>query len=254
MKHFFKCCALIFLLFCVPLVGSAEDTEPVPPLPSPDFPPPMNPQDSGVMEKKPVVEDLGKGMYRIGKILLDKHQGRFTVPGVVLPYEDGKPLEYIAVTKQGFKAYESLLELDANAFEFNLACILIGLDEKHGKPAKFHFDPDPMTGDQVSIRIRWQKDGKQLEVDPMEWLKLDEQHKAPAAWNYSGSQFIEGNRYLAQVDGTLIGLVHDPSTIIEHHTGVGLGNWGLLTVDSKQMPVGGTQVYLIVQRMSRATD
>ena len=32
------------------------------------------------------------------------------------------------VTQGGHKAYEALLEVNADAFQFNLACILIGLD------------------------------------------------------------------------------------------------------------------------------
>ena len=238
---------LLSLSGLMPFTGFAVEV-PSPAIPpQPNFDQLPNEPDDGVMKKKPVVEDLGNGRYRIGKILLDKEQGRFNVPGVVLPYEEGKPLEFIAVTKQGFKAYESLLELDVNAFEFNLACILIGLDDKNSVPAKFHFDPAPMQGDKVSIRIGWEIAGKRLEADPMDWLKADVKLQSPAVWIYSGSQFIEGNRYLAQMDGTLIGLVHDPASIIEHRTGLAMGNWGVLMMDLDMVPAGGTPIELSVQ-------
>lgn len=251
MKGFSLLCLVVLALLTVmPFSGFAEDSPApsIPPQPALDILP--NEPDDGVMKKKPAVEDLGNGRYRIGQILLDKTAGRFSVPGVVLPYEEGKVMEFIAVTKKGHKAYESLLELEVNAFEFNLACILIGLDEKNGSPAKFHFDPAPMKGDKVSIRVTWEKDGKRLKTDPVNWLTSTEKISTQAQWNYIGSQFIEGNRYLAQMDGTLIGLVHDPSSIIEHHSGLGLGNWGLLTVDQARAPGAGTKIDLSVQRLT----
>ena len=79
---------------------------------------------------QPKVDDLGDQRYRIRLIEVDKARQRFTVPGAVLRHEP--PLEFVAATKGGSKAYESLLELGANAFEFNLACILIGLDAEKG--------------------------------------------------------------------------------------------------------------------------
>ena len=239
---------LLMLLSIATLAEQVESDQEV--LPPSTFIPPTNGPDDGVLKKKPVVEDLGDGSYRIGRIIVDKKKGRFTLPGVVLPYDEGKPLEFIAVTKGGLKAYESLLELEANAFEFNLACILIGLDETKAKGASFHFDPEPIQGDPVSIRVSWEQDGERKEVDPIQWLKSETKPPVPTKWNYTGSQFVEGNRYLAQMDGTLIGLVHDPASIIEHHTGIGLGNWGQLSIDLDKTPSSGAKIDLTVQRLN----
>ncbi|RDH89316.1 MAG: hypothetical protein DIZ77_16105 [endosymbiont of Seepiophila jonesi] len=143
----------------------------------------------------------------------------------MLYYEEGGPIEYMAVMKGGFKSYESVLELDANAFEFNLACILIGLDAKGVRLPEYHFDTKPVEGDAVDIRVSWEEKGKRVEVDLLDLVKL--RGAAPRddkkqVWSYTGSTFIEGDRYFAQMNGTLIGVVHDPASIIEHRLGLGL--------------------------------
>ena len=72
------------------------------------------------------LKSLGQDRYQIGRIVVDKRARTFTVPGRV--HVLGKPLEYLATSPGGMKAYETLLELDATGSEFNLACILIGLE------------------------------------------------------------------------------------------------------------------------------
>ena len=71
------------------------------------------------------VEDLGNGLYRVGRIDVDVNQQQFTLPGRIAPGEQS--LKSLAVTGAGFKGFESLLELDANAYEFDAACGLLGL-------------------------------------------------------------------------------------------------------------------------------
>jgi len=72
------------------------------------------------------LKPLGKDRFQIGSIVVDKRARTFAVPGRV--HVLGKPLEYLATTKGGWKQYEALLELDATGSEFNLACILVGLE------------------------------------------------------------------------------------------------------------------------------
>ncbi len=72
------------------------------------------------------LKSLGQERYQVGRIVVDKRARSFTVPGRV--HVLGKPLEYLATSPGGMKAYETLLELDASGSEFNLACILIGLE------------------------------------------------------------------------------------------------------------------------------
>ena len=74
-----------------------------------------------------MMEDLGDQRYRIGTIIVDRKALSFSVPGKILHLKD--PLEYLAVSRNGMKSYESLFELDTSPREFNLACILLGLDD-----------------------------------------------------------------------------------------------------------------------------
>jgi hypothetical protein len=204
--------------------------------------------NDGRMTQKPSVQELDKDQFQIGSIKLDKRKRLITVPGRMIPYEEGKPIEFVATMKQGYKAYESVLMLDANAFEFNLACILIGLDPDKASAAKFHFDPDPIEGDRLSIRVGWQENDQWIEKDLAELVRVGEEKPAtPSVWIYTGSQFVDGDRYMAQMDGVIIGLIHDPASIIEHREGIGIGDWGSIAIDSDAAPGGGQQILLRVQ-------
>jgi hypothetical protein len=206
--------------------------------------PPPPPQE--VEAPKPQIVDLGDGRYRVGPIEIDKAQHSFTVPGHVLRAEP--PLEFLAVAKGGRKGYESMLELDATAFEFNLACILIGLDGERatGRPT-YHFDPQPVEGDRVGIDVSW-TDGGTTRTRPAEALLIDGDRAVPAEWVYTGSEFTRSGTYLAHIDGTLIGLVHDPSSVIEHHSGLGINTYGSIKAVS-DAPPAQTAIVLTLRRL-----
>jgi len=197
---------------------------------------------------EPQVEDLGGGRYRIGTIEVDKEARRFTVPGTVIALADGAPIEFLAISRGGPKDYESLLELDVSAVEFNLACILIGLDRDKAVRPQRHFDPVEVTGDVVDIRISWQGEDGEREIE-IERLLKDANDAADHVWVYTGSLFLPDERYLAEIMGTLIGVVHDPGSIIQHQRGLGLGNYGAVTMDPDTAPPGGTPVSVTVFRV-----
>lgn len=241
---------LVALLAWAP-VFSADDINPAVNV-APDNPvvgETSEPND-GRMTQQPSVQELGGEKFRIGAITVDRAQRLITVPGRMLPYEEVKAIEFFATMKQGFKAYESVVTLDVNAFEFNLACILIGLDADRASEVSYHFDPEPVEGDRVSIRIGWQENDQWIERNAIELLKHgDAKPASAAAWVYTGSGFLEGDRYLAQMDGVLIGLIHDPASIIEHREGIGLGNWGSITIDAAMAPAAGQEIQLRVQSL-----
>ncbi len=196
---------------------------------------------------QPVIKDLGNQRYRIGAILVDKAQQTFRVEGRLLRLEP--PLEFLAVRKGGMKAYESLLELDSDAIEFNLACILIGLDEKKGKAPSFHFSPEPVEGTPVAIWVSWEADGKTVRMPAAKLLLQGDKLIDSDAWVYTGSIFAADGTYLAQQDGTLVGFVHNPASIIEHREGIALGNYGDVLPRVSVLPAVGTPVTLEVRRL-----
>jgi hypothetical protein len=193
--------------------------------------------------ESPEVVDLGNGKYRVGAIRIDKTQQSFDVDAEIL--RDAPPLEFLVISKDGFKAYEALIEVDANAYEFNLACILIGLDSANAKAPTYHFDPEPTKGDPVDVFVEWQSQGKTIRVDAAELLVADDKTLPPADWVYTGSGFTPDGQFRAQMDGTMVGFVHDPSSIIEHRTGF-LGAFESLSANQKLLPKVGTRVKLIV--------
>jgi len=201
--------------------------------------------DIDKINKKPNIEDLGKGRYRIGSIIVNKPEKSFQVPGEILRLQP--PLEFLAVTKGGMKGYESLLELDVNAFEFNLACILIGLDKEKAKAPEFHFSEEPAQGDPVSIWISWEQDGKNVRIPASNSL-LEGEKTINNNWVYSASGFTPSGEYLASVDGTLVGFVHDPASIIEHTKGLGLGNYGAVSGNAAVLPAVGSKILFTVER------
>ena len=231
-----------FVLLTALVAPAAASAQIAPPLP-PQAPAP--------------VEDLGGGRYRIGAITVDRAAGQFVVPGRVLHLDDA-PLEYIAVSRGGMKGYESLLEVDARGTEFNLACILLGLEAPERGPTA-QFERKPPTGPSVQVSVRWQADGKAVTRTVHEVLDLAARPRGappppsnvpapPEDWAYVGS-FVQPNdgRYVADATGTLVGFGHDPASIIEHRTGLGIGAYGSVQGNPGVLPPIGSPVELIVK-------
>ncbi len=198
----------------------------------------------------PKVEKLGSGLYRIGTIRVDTTKREITVPGKV---NEVMILEFVANTRDGMKAYESALTLDTDAFEFNAALLLIGLDKSRSVPPTVHFDPKPPVGDEVTLHIEWTR-GSTPTRTPVEELLFDkdtDQPVPPSAWVYTGSGFHDG-RYLAEIDGALIGFVHSPSPIIEQVGGAGVSRFGRIVMNPRLGLEKNTAVVLTVKAVTGA--
>jgi hypothetical protein len=197
----------------------------------------------------PAVQDLGDQRYRIGEIEIDKAAGVFRVPGQVL--RDTPPLEFLVVTKGGHKAYESLLEVNADAFQFNLACILIGLDQSKATPVEQRDFSQPASGDPVELTVSWTQGDKTITVNGAEMLAIGKpaQKVDSHDWVYTGSSMLAEGHYLADLAGTLVGFVHRGESIIEHRVGIGLGNYGSVAVDQTVTPPVGSPIELTVRRL-----
>ncbi|MEZ5559648.1 MAG: YdjY domain-containing protein [Pseudomonadales bacterium] len=204
------------------------------------------PAGAGEPAAAPEPIDLGDGRYRIGNIVVDRNTSPFSVAGSVLPVDtEAMPIEFLAVTRGGMKAYEAIIELDTDAVSFNLACILLGLDASKATLPVYHFDPAVLKGDPVQIDVSWVRDGT-IQTHGLIDLILVDGKPAPADWVYLGSGFGQNGLYMAEAYGTLIGVVHDPDSIIQHRTGLGLGDYGAVTVNPELMPAAGTPVTITV--------
>lgn len=208
----------------------------------------------------PVVKRLGPNLVQVGNITVDTQKKEMTVPGKVLPLNSGPPpepgvaappktLEYLAASRNGMKAYESALELDTDATTFNFALIMLGLEKSNAVLPKGHFDPAAVKGDPVEIWVEWGNRKVRAEE-----LIYDQQSKSVprlGKWVYTGSQVLPDGRYLAEMNGTLIGFIHDPDTIIENSTGSGIGAYGSINLNPNLQLVTDTPVKVTVRALPK---
>lgn len=196
------------------------------------------------------IEKLSATVYRVGNVQIDTDRKEVTASGVV---NDVQILEFIANTKGGYKAYESLIELDTNAIDFNVALILIGLDRARSVAPKFHFDPAVPQGDPVEITVSWDDRGKRRRVQAEE-LVYNEQSKKTlpeGPWVYTGSTFIQDSTaFVADLDGVLIGFIHSPAPLIEHPAPI-VGNYPANQPNKKLGLKPGTKVELTVRALAQ---
>jgi hypothetical protein len=156
----------------------------------------------------------------------------------------------LANTKSQFRAYESAVHVDEFALNFNVAMLLIGLDKANSTSARYHFDPATPKGDQVEIWVEWTSgnETKRVRAEDLFW-DAEKKEKFPRSpWVYTGSEVLPTGSYLAEVDGVLIGFVHDPASIIEWTGTNGLGRFGFIKLDPKMGLTPGMTVNIIVRK------
>ena len=199
----------------------------------------------------PTVEKLGDNLLRVGTIQVDLAKHQISLAGVV---NNVATLEFVANSKGGRKAYESALELDAGAVVFNLALILIGLDKANAVPARRHFDPRPPEGDPVEIWVEWQdvSGARKVRAEDLIYSVQTKDTLPHGPWVYTGSVFLRNGRYLAEVDGTLIGFVHTPAPIIENPLPHGVGRYGSFRLNPNLTLKPGMPVRVTVTALPRA--
>jgi len=213
-------------------------------------PPPRSPFLGPAPAPAPV-ERLGPDQLRVGNIRIDMSRRELTVNGVV---NEVQTLEFLANTKGGFKAYESALELDTNAVNFNVACLLIGLDSSRAVLPRFQFDPASPQGDPVDLFVEWDSEGTRRRVRAEELL-YNRQTKtvmAEGPWVYTGSVFVaQGNRYMAEAEGTIVGFMHNASPIVENPR-TGVGTYGDTIINPDLKLKAGTAVQMVLRALPRA--
>ncbi len=204
------------------------------------------------MARSPV-EKLGEHTYRVGALRVDTATREVTVPGSL---NEITTVEFVANAKDGAKAYESAVTLDTDAVSFNAALLLIGLDPARSKPSKIQFDPVAPEGDPVDVFVDLPGGTKPRRVRIEEILFDQETKKAIAAgpWVYSGSTFIssdDGPKFLAELDGVLIGLMHGPSAIIDNPRNDLINRFGRIILNPA-LAKAGMEVSVIIRALPLA--
>lgn len=207
-------------------------------------------QSSEARETK--IEELGDDQFRVGQIVVDKAARSFSIPATLLDQGvPDAPLEFLVVTRQGPKSYESMLEIDANAFEFNVACLLIGLNPDNAKLPKGKFEADPAKGDPVALFLGWSAGGERVTNPVTDFIHVSSGEEPSNEWVYLGSYFFPDGRYAADVDGLAVGFVNDRESIIQHSKGIGLVSYGATTLRRIDGVSSKTPLQLIVSRLGQ---
>jgi hypothetical protein len=202
-------------------------------------------------QSAPPIQRLGPDLLRIGNVDVDTAKKQVSVRGTV---NEVLQLEFLAHTKGGMKAYESALELDTNAVNFNTALILVGLDPSRAVVPRFQFDPTTPKGDPVAISVEWTDAGvrRRVPAERVLYNKETGQTLQEGPWVYTGSVFYgeNGSSFLAEMYGTIIGFMHTPSSLIETPHPI-LGTWGSTIVNPSLNLKPGTEILLTVQVLPR---
>jgi hypothetical protein len=203
--------------------------------------------------KPPAVERLGPTLYRLGTVHVDTAKRELRVAATL---NDVSVLEFVANTKGGAKAYESALTVDTDAITFNAALLMIGLDPARGKPSKMQFDETAPEGDPVEISVEFKhpKGTRQMKIEELLYDQRTKSTLPSGPWVYTGSTFVDtgfGRRYLADLDGVLIGLMHGPQAIIDNPRPDAVKGFGSIVLTPNLGFSPGTPATLTVKALNR---
>lgn len=156
---------------------------------------------------------LSDDMYQVGNVKINKNKRFISIPGSI-NMSDGL-IEYLACGPRG-KLHESVLVLDAEPYHIHVALLLLGL-VPGDRPISFQGAPEPPCGDPVVIKISWKgTDNRMIEYSPEDLIiNMDDKKTMERSdWVFSGSIIHEG-QYLAQLEGSIVAVFHDPNAIID---------------------------------------
>jgi hypothetical protein len=159
------------------------------------------------------LQQIGPGIFQLGKVKLDKERRTIRFPAVLNMNE--ALIEYLVVTSAG-KVHESLLRTDAEPWHIHVAMLLLGA--KGQGTNRFPEDrARPLPGDKVHIELSWTIRGKERRHHAEEFVydraRNATMHKGP--WAYTGSQVFEGT-FIAQRDGSIVSLIEDADALINN--------------------------------------
>jgi len=159
------------------------------------------------------LELVGPGIFKLGKVRLDKPQRTISFPATV--NQTAGAIEYLIVTSYG-KTHESLLRTDTEPYHIHLALLLLGV--KGAGTNSFPADnAQPLPGDKIAIELSWETNGTEQRHRAENFvLNLQTQSKmSRGAWIYNGSA-VSQNKFLAQEIGSIASVMEDPDALINN--------------------------------------
>jgi len=189
---------------------------------------------------------LAPGVYRIGQVQLDKSKRSISFP-VRINMDKGL-LEYLLV-RNGGKTHESLFLTDVEPYNIQLAGLLLNM-EGADTPLPYQGASELPTGEHLKLSVALvDEQGRTHHFDPGVWLKKVIEEKIEAVenldWIFTGSTISNG-RFLAQMEGSIIALYHDPVAIIDNGSPGGDSD-EIWFVNDDTVPPIGTSAVLTIQ-------
>ena len=201
------------------------------------------------------VRRIGPHLYELGAVTIDAKSRTVRCSGRVNMAEGG-PIELLACLPRG-KVHESVLTLDVEPLDLQVALLLLGL-EPGRNPAAQYPDGSPelekAPGDMVEVCVEWQEPAPEgtdkvtvrRRADELLYNVAARQPLDATTWAFVGSCWVR-ERFGADIEGSLIATYHDPLAILELPVGlVNDDTW--CTVRSDAVPPAGTKVELIIQQ------
>jgi hypothetical protein len=189
----------------------------------------------------PAMVKISDGIYKLGKIDLDRNKKTITIQGEVnMAYGI---VELLACTKIG-KLHESVLVMDVQPIHLQTALILLGLD--YGGGIRYQGDPLSPKGDRVQIWVEWDADGetKRLRAEDLVFNRVTQTHMKHIDWVFTGSRVANGI-FTAQAVGTLITTFRDPDAIIDNPLPEGADDT-VYIANAQVVPPKGTPIKMII--------
>ncbi len=231
---------IVFILsFLIPIVEAGNTNGNLDLLPPPSPPPPSH---------FIAVEKKGKGLFRLGSIQINRKTKNITFPATI--NMDKGLLEYLLVKSTG-KTHESLLRTKIDPYYLNIAFLLLGF-EGTDHPLTQQGANEKPQGNPVKIELIYKHEGDSVHVTPNEWVvkKKNEMVTVPAInWLYTGSVVFNG-QLLAQTDGSIVALFHDPAALIDNTDPEG-SNDEIWFVNEKTVPPIGTDVTVSISPVQK---
>jgi hypothetical protein len=185
----------------------------------------------------PVVQKVAPGLFRLGAIEISKRDRSVSFP--VLVNQHRGLLEYLLV-RIGGKTHESLFRTEVDPTQIQMALLLIGL-EGTDHPLSRQGDPDAPKGNPVEITVSQFKDGRMATFKPEIWVTKRSADKVaesePLQWVFTGS-LVRGGRFLAQAEGSIVAIYHDPVALIDNASRGGESDRIWLVNEATVPPVG----------------
>lgn len=241
-------------LFCAPLCAQVTPSGKY--QPTPPAAPSTNAADAkALLDKLKTsldIQQLGPDSFKIGAVAFDRAKREVRIPGRVNMREDA--VEYVLVADNG-KKHESVLATDARPEQLHLACLLLGmtatnLSLDYGKS----LDVPPPNA--IAIEAAWTNNGTaaRVNLDALVVLRREESAAAskplaPGKWFYNGS-FIAGAGFQAQIEGSIVSLIRDPSALINNPR-PDLDNDKIHFPNARLLPPVGAPVEVILRLPSK---